>query len=55
MLATEIRNWLNQQIQEFGDGECTIPDQLEPTWHRIVRPVRYDRQREVFVFEAERA
>ena len=54
MRATELRNQLNQLIQEFGDGDLVIPDQLEPTWDRAVGTVQYDRQREVYRLSAER-
>lgn len=54
MRATELRNWFNQQIQEFGDYEVAIPDQLESTWLRTVVRAEYDPQREVYKLTAER-
>lgn len=37
MKATEIRDELDQLINEFGDGEGQIPDPFEQWWYNIDR------------------
>lgn len=37
MKATEIIEELERQVNEFGDGDCQVPDALENWWYRIDR------------------
>lgn len=54
MLKTELRDLLNRDIEEHGNGEVGIADQLEPTWLRTITGGVFDRVREVFMLRAER-
>lgn len=36
MKATEVIEELERQVNEFGDGECQLYDQLEPGWVYVV-------------------
>lgn len=40
MKATELIEELERLVNEFGDGECQIPDALENWWYPVDRVER---------------
>lgn len=51
MRATEARDRLDAVINEFGDSEAKIPDQLEPGTLLDVIDIRFDPERERIVID----
>jgi hypothetical protein len=53
LMATEIRDKLEEIINEFGDFPAFLPDPLERGWRNPVTDVRYDRMAELIDIVAE--
>lgn len=50
MKLTEIRDRIDEIINEFGDGEGYIVPDLEPTWRNPVTDVEFEFDRQAGVF-----
>jgi len=53
MKATEIRDKLDELVNEFGDAEGKMPDPLEGKWLNGITDVRWDPDHEVIVIASE--
>ncbi len=54
MKATEIRDKLDELIEEFGDSEGFLVDELEPKWRNPVTDVEFERDSQAVVFVSDR-
>ncbi len=54
MKATEIRDRLDEIIEEFGDAEGLLIDELEPRWRMPVTDVEFERDSQAVVFVSDR-
>jgi hypothetical protein len=48
-MATELRDKLDELINEYGDGEVYVRDQLEPKWRVKARDVQRESGQESFL------
>lgn len=45
-MLSELREWADERINEFGDGPVRLADQLEPTWRIEVGGLEFERDKE---------
>lgn len=53
MKITEIRDRLDEIIQEFGDAEGYLIPDLEPTWRNPVTDVEFESDRQAVTFSSK--
>lgn len=49
MKASELREKLDEEINEFGDGEVYLRDQLQPEYRIKIEDVEFESDREAYV------
>jgi hypothetical protein len=50
LMASEVRDKLDEIINEFGDCPAFTPDMLEPKWHNPLTDIQHDRDGERIYF-----
>lgn len=45
-MLSELREWCDERLNEYGDGPVRIPDQLEPRWRVDISSLEFEREKE---------
>lgn len=53
MMASKVRDRLDELINEFGDFPAKIPDQLEASWRRDITDVSIELDHDVITILSE--